>query len=130
MCQPGFAMASGSATRTCSWGAWTGSAAVCSLAAPVFNTSSSSMSVVENAGVGSIVGYVNAKTVATTVTYAISGGNTGGAFAVDACSGAVTIAQANVLDFYVQNSYVLSIQALAYRCKSGSGRWIPCCWGC
>ena len=112
-CQPGFALASGSASRSCNWGAWTGSPAVCQLAAPVFNSSSTSLGVVENAGVGTLVGYVSARTVATTVTYSISGGNAGGVFAVDACSGAITVARAGAMDFFVQSAYALTLQALA-----------------
>lgn len=54
----------------------------------------------ENSAVGTVVGTVAATDVeSNTLTFAITSGNTGGAFAINAASGQITVANAAALDF-------------------------------
>ncbi len=70
-------------------------------------------SVAENAangtGVGSLV--ANDPDAGQTVGYAIVAGNTGGAFAIDAGTGAITVASSAQLDFETTPSFALTIRA-------------------
>jgi hypothetical protein len=47
----------------------------------------------------------------TTLTYSIIGGNTGGAFAINAGSGALTVANSAALDFETTPSFALTVRA-------------------
>ncbi len=79
--------------------------------APVFGAASYAFSVAENAAENDAVGSVGATdpNADDTVTYAITAGNTGSAFAIDAGSGAITVAAA--LDAETTASYSLTVQA-------------------
>src|SRR2546427_2491280 len=46
-----------------------------------------------------------------TLTYAITGGNTGGAFAINASTGAVTVANSAALNFETTPSFSLTVSA-------------------
>ena len=56
-------------------------------------------SIAENSANGSSVGTVTPVTVSGTLTYTISSGNEGGAFAINPSTGALTVATSSVLDF-------------------------------
>ncbi|TKB54370.1 MAG: DUF4347 domain-containing protein, partial [Nitrospira sp.] len=45
------------------------------------------------------------------ITYSITGGNTGGAFAINAATGAITVANSAVLDYETTPSFTLTVQA-------------------
>ena len=45
-----------------------------------------------------------------TLTFAITAGNTGNAFAIDSSSGQITVANATALDFEVTPSFTLTVQ--------------------
>ena len=77
-------------------------------AAPTFGAASYTFSVAEDATVGASVGAVSASADAT-VTYVLAAGNAGGAFALDAASGALTVAGA--LDHEATPSYSLTVSA-------------------
>ena len=78
--------------------------------APTFGAKSYAFKVAENAAVGTTVGAVKATGQGKdAVTYALTAGNTGGAFAIDASTGALTVAKA--LDYETTASYTLTVQA-------------------
>ena len=79
--------------------------------APAFGAASYAFSVAENAAEDDAVGSVSATdpNADDTVTYAITAGNTGNAFAIDAANGAITVAAA--LDHATTASYTLTVQA-------------------
>ena len=78
--------------------------------APTFGATSYAFKVAENAAVGTTVGAVKATGQGKdAVTYALTAGNTGGAFAVNASTGALTVAKA--LDYETTASYSLTVQA-------------------
>jgi hypothetical protein len=65
-------------------------------------------SVAENAAVGSLVGTVSASDVdGDDLSYAITGGNSGGAFAINNTTGAITVA--SPLDYETTNAYTLKV---------------------
>ena len=77
---------------------------------PVFGESSYAFSVAEDAAEEAAVGTVGATVRANgAVTYAITAGNDAGAFAIDAGSGAITVAGA--LDYETTTSYTLTVTA-------------------
>ena len=78
--------------------------------APVLDRSSYSFSVSEDAANGDIVGTVTATDEDTgdTLTYSITGGNTGAKFSIDSSTGEVTVA--GTLDYATTSSYTLTLQ--------------------
>jgi len=66
----------------------------------------------ENSANGSPVGAVTASDpdAGDTASYAITAGNTGGAFAIDATTGAITVANASALDFETTPVFTLTVQ--------------------
>ena len=82
---------------------------VAKYAAPV--VSDASFSVVENSANGTVVGTVNATDADSgqTLSYAITAGNTGNAFAINSSTGVITTAGA--LDYETLSSYTLTVQA-------------------
>ncbi|HEX5056154.1 MAG TPA: cadherin domain-containing protein [Gammaproteobacteria bacterium] len=78
--------------------------------APVVNDQS--FGIAENSANGTPVGIVIATDpdVGTALTYSITGGNTGGAFAIGAGTGALTVANSAVLDFETTPSFALTVQ--------------------
>ncbi|MCX5671401.1 MAG: YbhB/YbcL family Raf kinase inhibitor-like protein [Planctomycetota bacterium] len=64
----------------------------------------------ENSTLGAIVGTVQATDAnpGQTLTYAITGGNTGNAFAIDSATGQITVAGA--IDYETLNIYILTVQ--------------------
>ena len=46
------------------------------------------------------------------ITYSITGGNTGGAFAINAATGAITVANSGALDFETNPSFTLTVTAV------------------
>ncbi len=79
--------------------------------APTFAKASYAFTIAENAAVAAAVGRVAATDpdAGDALTYAITAGNTGGAFAIDASSGALMVAAA--LDHETTASYTLTVQA-------------------
>jgi hypothetical protein len=75
------------------------------------NINAQTFTVAENRHVGHVVGMVLAsdQDAGQTLTYAITSGNTGGAFAIDAATGVITVANA-ILDFETIPSYSLTVQ--------------------
>lgn len=69
--------------------------------------------VAENAAVNTVVGSVSATDPDTgqTITYSITGGNTGNVFAINAATGAIRIANTTYLDHELQSTYNLTIRA-------------------
>ena len=79
---------------------------------PAFGAESYSFSVAENSAAGTAVGTVTATTTgAGAVTYAITAGNDAGAFALDAGTGALTVA--GTLDHEATPSVTLTVEARA-----------------
>ncbi len=78
---------------------------------PAFGQDRYAFSIVEDAAVDAPVGSVSATDTDTgnTVSYTITAGNTGGAFAIDAGSGALAVATA--LDYETIDAYTLTVQA-------------------
>ncbi|QIX59831.1 T9SS type A sorting domain-containing protein [Hymenobacter sp. BT18] len=78
--------------------------------APVISAQTRTVS--ENAPNGTSVGAAIAATDpdGNTLTYAITGGNTGGAFAINASSGQLTVANSAALDFETTPSFALTVQ--------------------
>jgi hypothetical protein len=66
----------------------------------------------ENSANGTLVGTVAASDVdaGDTRSYAITGGNAGGAFTINAATGALTVANAAALDFETTPSFALTVQ--------------------
>ena len=66
----------------------------------------------ENVPDGTVVGTVTATDPdhATTLTYAITGGNPSGAFAIDPQTGVITVANASVLDFESNPTFTLTVR--------------------
>lgn len=92
-------------------GVWSGSPFSCALLAPTFPAAN--FSIPEGSIAGAVVGTLNASTVSSLlVTFAIAGGNTGNAFALDACSGALTVATPSMLVFASNPIFSLVINAL------------------
>ena len=78
--------------------------------APTFDAASYVLTVAEDAAVGATVSTVTASgRGADAVSYALTAGNTGGAFAVNAGTGALTVAKA--LDYETTASYSLTVEA-------------------
>ena len=76
----------------------------------MFGSSTYAFSVAENAATGTAVGTVAATDANDdTVTYSVTAGNGGGAFAIDSASGAITVAGS--LDRETTASYTLTVQA-------------------
>ena len=75
---------------------------------PVFGSSDYEFSVAEGAEVGTVVGQV-AATPDADLSYAITDGNAGGAFAIGAASGEITLA--GTLDSSALSSYTLAVRA-------------------
>jgi len=69
-------------------------------------------SLLENSGNGTLVGTVAASDpdAGQTLTYAITGGNTGGAFAINPATGQVTVANQAALDFEMTPVFGLTVQ--------------------
>jgi Cadherin domain/RTX calcium-binding nonapeptide repeat (4 copies) len=69
--------------------------------------------IAENSANGTAVGTVTATDVdaGQTLTYAITGGNSAGAFAINAATGAITVANGSLLDFETTPSFSLTVQA-------------------
>jgi len=70
-------------------------------------------SVAENAAVNTVVGSVSATDpdTAQTITYSITGGNTGNVFAINSATGAIRIANTTYLDHELLATYNLTIRA-------------------
>jgi len=68
--------------------------------------------VAENTGAGTLVGTVVASDVdaGQSLSYAITGGNTGNAFAIDPTTGEITVATPAALDFETTPSFSLTVQ--------------------
>jgi len=66
----------------------------------------------ENTSNGTVVGTAVASDpdTADTLTYAITAGNTGGAFAIDGATGQITVADSAVLDFETHPTFALTVQ--------------------
>ena len=79
-------------------------------APPEFGAAGYAFTVAEDAAVGTVVGTV-AATAAAPVTYALTAGNAAGAFALNATSGALTVAAA--LDTATTAAYTLTVTASA-----------------
>ncbi|HUP24611.1 MAG TPA: cadherin domain-containing protein, partial [Thermoanaerobaculia bacterium] len=72
-----------------------------------------SFSVAEDAANGTVVGTVAASDQdlpAQTLSFAITGGNTGGAFAIDPSSGEITVANETAIDFETTPSFALTVE--------------------
>ena len=82
-------------------------------------------SIAENSATGAVVGTVTATdpNPGQTLSYAITGGNTGGAFAIDAATGAITVASSAALDFETTPTFSLTVQVTddGAPAQSGSG---------
>ncbi|MFZ6026726.1 MAG: cadherin domain-containing protein [Chloroflexota bacterium] len=67
----------------------------------------------ENSANGTAVGTVTASDpdASQTLAFAITAGNTGGAFAIDAASGQITVANASAVDYESSPSFSLTVQA-------------------
>jgi VCBS repeat-containing protein len=72
-----------------------------------------SFSLPENSAAGALVGTLVAvdPDAGDAVRYAITGGNAGGAFAIDPSTGAITVANTAALDFDTTPSFVLTVEA-------------------
>ena len=78
--------------------------------APTFGAASYAFSLAEDAAAGAAVGTVTATAAGgTAVVYTITDGNTAGAFAIDATTGALTVA--GPLDYETTASYTLTVAA-------------------
>ena len=74
---------------------------------------SNTFSVDENSANGTAVGSVTGSDPEDgTVNYAITAGNTDGAFAIDATTGQITVANSTVLDFETTPSFTLTVAAI------------------
>ncbi len=71
-------------------------------------------SIPENRPAGSVVGTVTATdtNVGQTLAFSITGGNIGGAFAINATTGELTVANATAVNFEVTPTFTLTVQAL------------------
>ena len=79
--------------------------------APTFGASSYALTAAENAAVGVTVITMTASGQGKdAVSYALTAGNTGGAFAINASTGAITVAKA--LDYETTASYTLTVEAV------------------
>ena len=99
-------------THTAEWSAPSGTVAAATSAcpAPVFGDETYAFSLAEDAATDADVGTITATiTGGPPVTYAITAGNTAGAFAIDAASGELTVAKA--LDYETTASYALTVTA-------------------
>ena len=77
---------------------------------PVFEESEYTFELAEDASVGDAVGTVSATHPDdATISYSITAGNTGNAFAINASTGAITVAES--LDYETTASYTLTVQA-------------------
>ncbi|MCZ8076491.1 MAG: Ig-like domain-containing protein, partial [Paucibacter sp.] len=68
-----------------------------------------SVGLAENSGNGTAVTTVTASIDTNGLNYAITGGNTGGAFAINASTGAITVANAAALDYESNPSFSLTV---------------------
>ena len=76
---------------------------------PVFGSASYAFSVAEDAGVGEAVGSISATDAdGDTLSYSITAGNEDGKFAINAGTGAITVA--GTLDYETTSSYTLTVQ--------------------
>jgi hypothetical protein len=80
--------------------------------APIFQVTGP-FSVAENSTAGTSVGTVSAtdSDPGQTVSYAITGGNTSGAFLIDAETGEITVANPAALDYETTSSFALTVTA-------------------
>lgn len=79
---------------------------------PVFGAASYSFAVTENSANGTAVGQVSATdSDGDTVLYSIAAGNDPGAFAIDAKTGAITVADASKLDYEATTRFTLTVRA-------------------
>jgi VCBS repeat-containing protein len=78
---------------------------------PVFNPDTYAEDVSEDAAGGTAVVTVTATDpdAGDTLTYSITGGNTGNAFTINAATGAITVSNPSVLDFETTPSYTLTV---------------------
>ena len=71
-------------------------------------------SIAENTANGTNVGtpitFTDAESATETYTFAITGGNTGGAFAINSTTGQITVANSTALDFETNPSFSLTVQ--------------------
>jgi len=76
------------------------------------NVADAAFTVDENAASGTSVGTVSGSDsdVGDSITYAITGGNAGGAFAIDPSTGEITVADATLLDFETMPSFALTVE--------------------
>jgi VCBS repeat-containing protein len=88
---------------------------------PVVNPATFSLA--ENSANGTAVGTVTFTDPDTgqTHTFAITGGNTGGAFAINPTTGAITVANSTVLNFEATPSFNLTVQVTDNRTPAESG---------
>ncbi|ACM18737.1 cadherin domain protein [Geotalea daltonii FRC-32] len=76
------------------------------------NLGNYAVTLAENSAKGTPVGKVSATDAdGDTITYTIIAGNDNGAFAIDAASGAITVADASKLDFEATREFTLTVQA-------------------
>ena len=98
-------------TYAAAWSDWSpvASASTTACASPVFDEDTYDFTVAEDATVGDLVGRVSATDPnLDSLTYSITAGNTGNAFAIDS-TGAITVAGS--LDFETTPSYELTVEA-------------------
>ena len=81
-------------------------------------------SLVENSADGTVVGSVSASDpdAGDTLSYAITGGDPSGAFAIDATTGEITVADASQLDFETTPVFDLTVTVTDIRWSDGHGR--------
>ncbi|HSW12527.1 MAG TPA: cadherin domain-containing protein, partial [Solimonas sp.] len=78
------------------------------------DSATGSFTVAENSAVGTVLGTVLARDpdAGDAVTFSITGGNPGGAFAINASTGQLTVANSSALDFETSPSFVLTVTAV------------------
>lgn len=100
-CDPGMTPLTGNTTRFCTdTGNFSGVPLVCGIRSPTFPAMTASVR--ENSPAGTLVGVANATLppgTRDTVLYEIVGGNAGGAFSIEPCSGSLRVAAPEMLDF-------------------------------
>lgn len=77
---------------------------------PVFASGNYNYSISDNSAVGAAVGTVAASDPdGGSITYAITGGNTNGAFAINSSTGAIAVSKR--LNYHTQSKYILTVRA-------------------
>jgi len=78
------------------------------------DVSPATFSLAENTANGVVVGTVSAADVdaGQTLTYSITGGNTGGAFAINSSTGQITVADTSVLNYEAITSFALTVHVI------------------